>query len=122
MATPPITAREDAGVTIVEVRGEIIVGDDGFSDEYARVVDQVLAGGGRRIVVHLDARHMTSTALGAVIESSRNVRGRGGALAAYSLRPTLRAVFKVLVHTGIFFATEDEARTCVGEAGAAPSP
>ena len=116
MAIPRITAREDGDVTILDVAGEIIVGDEGFSEAFVAAVHQVLEAGGRRILACLDARHLTSTAFGAVIESSQVVRERGGALAAYSARPTLRAVFKVLVHTGIFFNTEEEARAAVGQA------
>ena len=115
MSTPTISTREDGGVTLLDVAGEIIVGDEGFSVAFVRHVHEALEAGARRIVVCLDARHMTSTALGAVIESSQVVRERGGALAAYSTRPTLRAVFKVLVHTRIFFNTEEEARASTAQ-------
>ena len=109
MTLPVIRRVEGDGWTKLEVTGEIIVGDEGFSDDFIRHVNELLDSGVRRIVVDLDARHLTSTAFGAVIECSQRVRTRGGALAVYSLRPTLRAVFKVLVHTGIFFDTENQA-------------
>ena len=106
---PTIRRREEPSYTLLAVNGEIIVGDEGFSAAFVREVAAALDSGARRIVVCLDARHLTSTALGAVIESSLKARERGGALTVYSLRPTLRAVFKVLVHTGIFFDTEERA-------------
>ena len=112
-SSPTIRRREDAHCTVLEVTGEIIVGDEGFSDAFVREVAAALESGARRVVVCLDARHLTSTALGAVIESALKVRERGGALSVYSLRPTLRAVFKVLAHTGIFFDTEERALAAV---------
>ncbi len=99
----------------IDVSGDIIVGDDGFSDAFAAEVRGILDRGARRIVVCLDARHMTSTAFGAVITAWQEARGRGGRLAAYSPRASLRAVFKLLQHLGIFFDTQDQA---VGNVGA----
>ena len=113
MTLPVIQRVEGDGWTKLHVTGEIIVGDEGFSDAFIREVQDLLESGARRIVVDLDARHLTSTAFGAVIECSQRVRTRGGALAVYSERPTLRAVFKVLVHTGIFHETEERALAAV---------
>ena len=116
MTLPTIRHREANGCTVLDVSGEIIVGDEGFSADFVREVRGLLESGVRRIVVCLDARHLTSTAFGAVIESSLRVRERGGALSVYSLRPSLRAVFKVLAHTGIFFDTEERALAAVSQA------
>lgn len=94
---------------MLDIHGDIIVGDEGFSEEFMARIQEIQAAGVTRVLVMLEARHMTSTAFGAVITGWQQMQAQGGRLAVHSPSPSLRAVFKILRHVGIFFDTEAEA-------------
>ncbi|MDH3297285.1 MAG: STAS domain-containing protein [Gemmatimonadota bacterium] len=79
------------GVVLVEVEGELIVGN---REEFKQIVLGQLDGGGRKFVVDFaKSSYIDSSGLGALVSLSKKIREVGGALRLAGLNEDLRTLF-----------------------------
>lgn len=104
-----IDAASEGRVTLVDVGGEI----DVYTAPVLRDrLDDLIAGGGYRLVVDLqDVTFMDSTALGVLVGRLKLVRAHGGSLRLVSSQDRVLKVFAITGLDKVFqiFATVDEA-------------
>lgn len=81
------------GVVLVEVNGELIVGN---REEFKQTVLNRLDGGDRKFVVDFqDSSYIDSSGLGALVSLSRKIRESGGDLRLAGLNEDLRTLFEL---------------------------
>ena len=86
-----VTVREQDGTAIVSVDGRIDAGSAGRLDT---ALSEVLARGGRRVLVNLEkAVYMSSSGLRVLIGKLRDLRQTNGEMARCSLSPEVQRVF-----------------------------
>ena len=84
-----ITQHEANGICILALKGRLVLGDESMG--YRTTVNQLLSSGTKRIVINLEhARYIDSAGLGALIETHRNTKEKGGRLTLCSLGPSFR--------------------------------
>ncbi len=104
-------ARKDGKVTIIDVDGQLIVGN---RDELKRMVLDELEQGARRFVVDFARTgYIDSSGLGVLVSLSKRVRQEGGELRLSSLNEDLQRLFELTrLHTLFEIrATLEEARS-----------
>jgi len=84
-----ITQREANGIFILALRGRLVLGQE--SSGFRATVDKLLSSGTKRIVINLEhANYIDSAGLGALIETHRTTKEKGGRLTLCSLGPNFR--------------------------------
>ena len=84
---------EIGGVVLVEVNGELIVGN---RENFKQVVLERLNAGDRKFVVDFqESSYIDSSGLGALVSLSRKIRELGGALRLAGLNEDLRTLFEL---------------------------
>ena len=105
-----ITQHEAKGICILALKGRLVLGDE--SGGYRTTVNKLLSSGTRRIVINLEqARYIDSAGLGALLETHRNTKEKGGRLALCSLGPNFRQALEYAKLLKIFetFPNQDAA-------------
>jgi anti-sigma B factor antagonist len=97
-------SRDDGGVTVVRVEGQLIVGN---RQELKDLVGSALEAGDRKFLVDFaGAGYIDSSGLGALVGLSRRVREAGGELRLSGLNEDLRSLFE-LTKLDTLFAIAD---------------
>jgi anti-sigma B factor antagonist len=97
-------SRDDGGVTVVRVEGQLIVGN---RQELKDLVGSALEAGDRKFLVDFaGAGYIDSSGLGALVGLSRRVGEAGGELRLSGLNEDLRSLFE-LTKLDTLFAIAD---------------
>ena len=97
-------SRDDGGVTVVRVEGQLIVGN---RQELKDLVGAALDAGDRKFLIDFaGAGYIDSSGLGALVGVSRRVREAGGELRLSGLNEDLRSLFE-LTKLDTLFAIAD---------------
>ena len=84
---------QNAGVTLVEVEGQLIVGN---RQELKQKVLEHLEGGDRKFVIDFsNTGYIDSSGLGVLVSLSKKIREQGGELRLSSLNEDLRTLFEL---------------------------
>ena len=105
-----ITQREANGICILALKGRLVLGEE--SSGFRTTVDRLLSAGTNRIVINLEqAKYIDSAGLGALIETHRTTKEKGGRLALCSLGPNFRQALEFAKLLPIFetFPNQDAA-------------
>jgi anti-sigma B factor antagonist len=97
-------SRDDNGVTVVRVEGQLIVGN---RQELKELISAALENGERKFLIDFaGAGYIDSSGLGALVGLSRRVRESGGELRLSGLNEDLRSLFE-LTKLDTLFAIAD---------------
>jgi anti-sigma B factor antagonist len=97
-------SRDDGGVTVVRVEGQLIVGN---RQELKDLIGSALEAGERKFLIDFaGAGYIDSSGLGALVGLSRRVREAGGELRLSGLNEDLRSLFE-LTKLDTLFAIAD---------------
>ena len=99
----------DGGVTLVEVEGQLIVGN---RQELKQKVLEHLEGGDKKFVIDFsNTGYIDSSGLGVLVSLSKKIREQGGELRLSSLNEDLRTLFELTKLDTLFKIadTKDEA-------------
>jgi len=108
-----ITQRETNGIYILTLAGRLVLGVE--SNGLRTVIDDLLSSGATKIVVGLEhVDYVDSAGLGALIETHRKTKAKGGRLVLANLGPKLRRALEIAGLLAIF-------ETCASEADAVAS-
>lgn len=100
------------GITIVEVGGELIVGN---RQELKDTVLGRLDGGDRRFLIDFSSSsYIDSSGLGVLVSLSKKIREAGGALRLAGLNEDLRTLFELTKLDTLFQIADTRARA-IGE-------
>jgi anti-sigma B factor antagonist len=98
------TRQDDNGVTVVQVEGQLIVGN---RQELKDLVGKAIDAGDRKFLIDFaGAGYIDSSGLGALVGLSRRVRDAGGELRLSGLNEDLRSLFE-LTKLDTLFAIAD---------------
>jgi len=104
-----ITTRTQNGVTLVAFAGSL---DSNTSPQAQQAVDEMLAAGGRKVVIDCTALdYISSAGLRVLLGAAKRLSGAGGGLRLFGLNETVREVFDISGFSTILavVATEAEA-------------
>jgi anti-anti-sigma factor len=108
-----ITQREMNGIYLLALKGRLVLGQE--SSGLLTVIDNLLASGATRIVINLEhVNYVDSAGLGALIETHRKTKGKGGGLKLCNLGPNLKRALEISRLLPIF-------ETCASESAAVAS-
>lgn len=97
-------SRDDSGVTVVKVDGQLIVGN---RQELKDLVFAALDKGERRILIDFSQTgYIDSSGLGALVSISKRVREAGGELRLSGLNEDLRSLFELTKLDTLFAIAE----------------
>ena len=97
-------SRDDGGVTVVRVEGQLIVGN---RQKLKELIGSALDAGERKFLIDFaGAGYIDSSGLGALVGLSRRVREAGGELRLSGLNEDLRSLFE-LTKLDTLFAIAD---------------
>ena len=103
-----ITQQEVDGICILALKGRLVLGDESIG--YRTMVKNLLSSGTKRIVINLQhANYIDSAGLGALIETHRTTKEKGGRLALCSLGPNFRQALEYAKLLPVFETFPDEA-------------
>lgn len=103
-----ITQREADGICVLVLKGRLVLGDESIG--FRTTVSNVLSSGTKRIVINLEqARYIDSAGLGALIETHRSTKEKGGRLALCSLGANFRQALEYAKLLPIFEIFPNEA-------------
>ncbi|MFO7587862.1 MAG: STAS domain-containing protein [Gemmatimonadota bacterium] len=98
---------DDGEVTIVEVNGELIVGNR--QELKARVLER-LDGGDRKFLIDFSASsYIDSSGLGVLVSLSKKIREAGGSLRLAGLNADLRTLFELTRLDSLFHIADTRA-------------
>src|ERR1700739_1987905 len=103
-----LTTRDVSGVTIVDLRGKMTLGEGGLTlrDE----VRKLLAAGSKKIVLNLgDVSYIESSGLGELVSAYTAVKNRGGELKLLTLTSKVRNLLVITKLVTVFDVKENEA-------------
>jgi anti-anti-sigma factor len=101
------TRREGNGVLIVEVDGQLIVGN---RQEFKQRVLDALDGGERKFVVDFTRTgYIDSSGLGVLVSLSKKIRDEGGELRLAGLNEDLKTLFELTKLDTLFAITDTPA-------------
>ena len=100
--------REDKGnVTVLRLEGKLMGGPD--ADEFKKVVKQIVADGGKNVLVDLGkVSWVNSTGRGILISNYTTLKNQGGSLKLVHVNQRIRQIFTVTKLHMIFDTFEDE--------------
>jgi anti-anti-sigma factor len=105
-----ITQRETNGICLLTLKGRLVLGEE--SNGLRTTIDNHLLSGVTRIVISLEqVNYVDSAGLGALIETHRMTKTKGGRLMLTNLGPKLRQALELAGLLTIF-------ETCATEADA----
>ena len=108
-----ITQRETNRICLLTLKGRLVLGDE--SNGLRTTIDNLLSSGVTRIVICLEHVHYVDSAgLGALIESHRKTKAKGGRLLLTNLGPKLKQALELAGLLPLF-------ETCATEADAVAS-
>ena len=110
-----ITQREANGICILALKGRLVLGEE--SNGFRATIEKVVSSGTKSIVINLEhANYIDSAGLGALIETHRTTKEKGGRLALCSLGPNFRQALEYAKLMPIFetFPNEDAAAQSLG--------
>lgn len=100
------TVSNQGDVTVVEVEGQLIVGN---RQELKQRVLEDLEGGARKFVVDFaETGYIDSSGLGVLVSLSKKIREKGGELRLSSLNEDLRTLFELTKLDTLFRITDDK--------------
>jgi anti-sigma B factor antagonist len=106
------TSKHPTGVLIVEVEGQLIVGN---RQELKATIQQALDNGERKLLVDFaKTGYIDSSGLGALVSISKKVREQGGELRLSGLNEDLRSLFELTKLDTLFAIADDTAQALVG--------
>ena len=106
------TSKHPSGVLIVEVEGQLIVGN---RQELKATIQQALDNGERKLLVDFaKAGYIDSSGLGAVVSISKKVREQGGELRLSGLNEDLRSLFELTKLDTLFAIADSSAQALAG--------
>ncbi|MFQ5889071.1 MAG: STAS domain-containing protein [Gemmatimonadota bacterium] len=92
-------------VTIVEVSGELIVGNR--QQLKATVLSHLEAGGRKFLIDFSESSYIDSSGLGVLVSLSKKIREKGGELRLAGLNEDLRTLFELTKLDTLFLIAED---------------
>ena len=102
------TSKHPTGVLIVEVEGQLIVGN---RQELKATIQQALDNGERKLLVDFaKTGYIDSSGLGALVSISKKVREQGGELRLSGLNEDLRSLFELTKLDTLFQISESRDR------------
>jgi anti-anti-sigma factor len=106
------TSKHPSGVLIVEVEGQLIVGN---RQELKAVIQQALDNGERKLLVDFaKTGYIDSSGLGALVSISKKVREQGGELRLSGLNEDLRSLFELTKLDTLFAIADSSAQALAG--------
>ena len=113
-----ITQQEANGICILALKGRLVLGPENIG--FRTTVDNLLSSGSKRIIINLEhANYIDSAGVGALIETHRTTKEKGGRLALCSLGPNFRQALQYAKLLNIFetFPNQDAAVQSFGQEG-----
>ena len=109
---PFTTSKHPSGVLIVEVEGQLIVGN---RQELKATIQQALDNGERKLLVDFaKTGYIDSSGLGALVSISKKVREQGGELRLSGLNEDLRSLFELTKLDTLFAIADSSAQALAG--------
>ena len=106
------TSKHPSGVLIVEVEGQLIVGN---RQELKAVIQQALDNGEHKLLVDFaKTGYIDSSGLGALVSISKKVREQGGELRLSGLNEDLRSLFELTKLDTLFAIADSSAQALAG--------
>jgi len=106
------TVSNQGDVTVVEVEGQLIVGN---RQELKQKVLEDLDGGARKFVIDFaETGYIDSSGLGVLVSLSKKIREKGGELRLSSLNEDLRTLFELTKLDTLFRIADDKAAALEG--------
>lgn len=103
-----ITDREISGVTVVEIEGRIVIGEE--SNSLRAKLKDLLAKGKKKIVLNLqDVSYIDSTGLGTLVASFYSAQSQGAALKLANLGIKFTEILQVTKLLTVFDTYDSEA-------------
>lgn len=103
-----ITQQEANGICILALRGRLVLGQE--SSGFRTTVSNLLSSGTKRIVINLQqANYIDSAGLGALLETHRTTKEKGGRLTLCSLGPNFKQALQYAKLLSIFETFPNEA-------------
>jgi len=106
------TSKHPSGVLIVEVEGQLIVGN---RQELKATIQQALDNDERKLLVDFaKTGYIDSSGLGALVSISKKVREQGGELRLSGLNEDLRSLFELTKLDTLFAIADNSAQALSG--------
>lgn len=103
-----MTDREVDGVTVVEIEGRIVLGEE--SNSFREKVKSLLAAGKRKIVLNLsNVGYIDSAGLGTLVATFHSSRSQGATLKLANLGSKFKEVLQVTKLMTVFDTYDNEA-------------
>lgn len=87
------SVRKDDDVTVIDVRGQLIVGNR--QELKQRVLDEMEAGARKFLIDFEGTAYIDSSGLGVLVSLSKKIREQGGELRLANLNEDLRTLFEL---------------------------
>ncbi|HEV2196811.1 MAG TPA: STAS domain-containing protein [Candidatus Acidoferrum sp.] len=101
------STRQEAGVTIVDIRGRIVLGEE--SAALRDVVSDLLSKGQKKILFNLgEVTYIDSSGLGHLVSAFTSVRRQGGELKLLNLTNKVHDVMQITRLYTVFDIMDDE--------------
>lgn len=105
-------SRNGAGVTVVRVDGQLIVGN---RQELKDLIQQALNAGSRKFLLDFSGTgYIDSSGLGALVSLSKKVREEGGELRLAGLNEDLRSLFELTKLDTLFAIADTPDQALIG--------
>ena len=102
------STRQAGGVTIVDIRGRIVIGEE--SAALRDLARDLLTKGHKKILFNLgDVDYIDSTGLGSLVSAFTSVRNQGGELKLFNLTNKVQGVLQITKLYTVFDVLNDEA-------------
>lgn len=106
------TSKHSSGVLIVEVEGQLIVGN---RQELKATIQQALDNAERKLLVDFaKTGYIDSSGLGALVSISKKVREQGGELRLSGLNEDLRSLFELTKLDTLFAISDNSTQALAG--------
>ena len=103
-----ITDREASGVTVVEIEGRIVLGEE--SNSFREHIKGLLAAGKKKIVLNLaNVSYIDSAGLGSLVATFSSAKGQGATLKLANLGNKFKEVLQVTKLMTVFDVYDNEA-------------
>src|SRR5579863_6634063 len=103
-----MTDREMDGVTVLEIEGRIVLGEE--SNSFREKVKSLLAAGKRKIVLNLqNVTYIDSSGLGTLVATYHSARSQGATLKLANLGAKFKEVLQVTKLMTVFDTYDNEA-------------